>query len=216
MHWVQGASDYVDLRLAADLPTLPRTSVLAALSAPAGAALARGEGFAGRISVVGGVCTWARWINLHGTHEGIDAGEMTWDSAGDLIETGVHGVYTELWQRVAPGPFRTRWFTCGARRMAVVWSDTTVAFGIGDPSAPRWREEHGLGALCSGVYGLGYWDGGRAVVSGATDPRFVGERLFTSADLEASAITVPFPSGGGVWEAQAWTAEDPDASGGDI
>lgn len=70
--------------------------------------LARQQGFCGVTQIdpaPGGgadVCTWHRHHDYHPPRGTPDAGHMVFDGPDRLLETGVHGHYLEVWQRL-PG-----------------------------------------------------------------------------------------------------------------
>lgn len=71
-------------------------------------ALARQQGFCGVTQIEtpasGGadICTWLRRFDFQPPRGTPDAGHMVFDGPDRLIETGVHGHYLEVWQRL-PG-----------------------------------------------------------------------------------------------------------------
>jgi hypothetical protein len=62
------------------------------------------QGFSGitRISQVGGrdVCTWQRMVDYTPPRDSVDEGWVDFESSERLIETGIHGVYHEVWDRL--------------------------------------------------------------------------------------------------------------------
>lgn len=53
------------------------------------------------------VCTWQREIDLQPSRSTPDAGHMVFDSPDRVFETGIHGQYFEVWERL-PGSLGTR------------------------------------------------------------------------------------------------------------
>ena len=53
------------------------------------------------------VCTWQRQIDLQPPRSTPDAGHMVFDSTDCVFETGIHGKYFEVWERL-PGSAGTR------------------------------------------------------------------------------------------------------------
>jgi len=53
------------------------------------------------------VCTWQRKIDLQPPRSTPDAGHMVFDSPDVVHETGIHGTYFEVWERL-PGSLGTR------------------------------------------------------------------------------------------------------------
>ena len=103
VHWMQAGDIYADVRVPLERPDVSGLNSLADLPARDLHILAQAEGFAGHTKVENSVCTWERTINWHGATDAIDAGELSFDTAGRLIEAGVHANYTELWERWPAG-----------------------------------------------------------------------------------------------------------------
>lgn len=96
VRWLQTGQWHADLRV-------PEAARL--LAPPS---LARQQGFCGitRIDEQAGggadICTWQRHFDFQPPRDTSDAGHMVFDGPDRLIETGVHGHYLEVWQRL-PG-----------------------------------------------------------------------------------------------------------------
>ena len=189
VHWMQCGALYADLRIPATRPDPGGATCLAELDPPALAALMAAEGFAGTIDVREGICTWARHVNWHGAPEGIDAGRMSFDAAGDLIEDGVHAEYRELWRRMPDRPSqaqRVRW--AGLEGVLVI-SDSRFLLGLGTPGAPSSAPlraalqagslPDGIAEQFRGLYLLGRWYGGQGVALLCTNPFLEGMRVLT-------------------------------------
>lgn len=62
------------------------------------------QGFCGitRISQINGrdVCTWQRMVDYTPPRDTVDEGWVDFESSERLIETGIHGVYHEVWDRL--------------------------------------------------------------------------------------------------------------------
>lgn len=139
VHWIQAGHAYADVRIPADRPDLSGASSLSDLSAQQLAALARAEGFAGRITLDGAVCTWARDINWHGTPDAADIGHISFDAQGRMIEAGVEADYTELWERAEAPPPTARHYRNGGDRAFIVSAGNRFVIGIGRPGRRRPR-----------------------------------------------------------------------------
>ena len=104
--WLQTAYWHADLRIPAARPDFLGVSALADCSAVQLAWLATQQGFAGTTAVTATpeaeICTWHRVLDFQPPAAGPDAGFMQFTPTR-LIETGVHGVYLEHWQKL-PGP----------------------------------------------------------------------------------------------------------------
>ena len=98
VHWKQVGLNYADLRIPRARPDLTGAAALSDLPAAALLDLAQAEGFAGQVTLSGDHCTWHREINWHGPSEAQDVGAIRFDDDGQMIETGVHADYAELWQ----------------------------------------------------------------------------------------------------------------------
>lgn len=96
VHWLQTGLWHGDLRVPAD----------ADRATPAGRA--QQQGFAGTTAItrpdpaLPEVCTWQRTIDLQPPRSTPDAGHMVFETPDRVIETGIHGSYLEVWERL-PG-----------------------------------------------------------------------------------------------------------------
>jgi hypothetical protein len=88
VRWLQTPHWHADLRVPAALPRDP----------------AHHQGFAGSTEVEtsghGEVCHWHREVDLQPPGPTPDAGWMVFETTERAIETGVHGVYREVWERL--------------------------------------------------------------------------------------------------------------------
>lgn len=111
VHWLQTARWHADLRVPAEGEVGRAASGLATMSTEQCLALAQQKGFFGRTEVLAqvprDVCTWHRRLDLHPPGLTPDAGWMEFESDDCVIETGVHGVYREVWERVPGSTGRT-------------------------------------------------------------------------------------------------------------
>ncbi|MBT9550282.1 MAG: hypothetical protein IV088_05490 [Hydrogenophaga sp.] len=96
VRWLQTGLWHGDLRVPADADR--RT--------PQG--LAQQQGFAGTTAITRPdpdqpeVCTWQRVIDMQPPRSTPDAGHMVFETPSRVIETGLHGTYLEVWERL-PG-----------------------------------------------------------------------------------------------------------------
>lgn len=124
VRWLQTGLWHGDLRVPAD----------AARNTPEGLALQ--QGFAGTTAItrpdaaLPEVCTWQRTIDFQPPRSTPDAGHMVFETPARVVETGIHGRYLEVWERL-PGSL--------GRRIALARLDAG-----GQPSAER--------LLVSGLY----------------------------------------------------------------
>jgi hypothetical protein len=98
--WLQTARWHADLRV----PALPAGTALDAGAAVSLARRASLQGFLGvtTVDLRDGVeqCTWHRKFDVQPASAMPDAGWLAFETPDRLIETGVHGVYREVWQRL--------------------------------------------------------------------------------------------------------------------
>lgn len=111
VHWLQTARWHADLRVPA-AAELGRSAIpLDAMSPAQHLALAQQQGFFGRTEVqsqvLPEVCAWHRRLDLQPPGLTPDAGWMAFDGDDRVIETGVHGVYREVWERLPGSTGRT-------------------------------------------------------------------------------------------------------------
>lgn len=117
VHWLQTGLWHGDLRVPADAD---RTTA---------AGRAQQQGFAGTTAItrpdpaLPEVCTWQRSIDLQPPRSTPDAGHMVFETPERVIETGIHGSYLEVWERL-PGSV--------GQRIALAALDAT-----GQPTAER-------------------------------------------------------------------------------
>lgn len=164
VRWLQLGRWHADLRV----PHAARLGVSSTPVWPYGpqlqAQLGLQQGFAGITRVATGVggeiCTWHRLVDYQPSAPDPDAGHMSFDGADCVVETGVHGVYREVWLRLegssgraialaeptrADGQPPARLFLAGRYLMRVrpcarVWQpEFEISFG--PLEAGRWRIE---------------------------------------------------------------------------
>jgi hypothetical protein len=111
VRWLQLGRWHADLRV----PQAARRGPAAGASWPYSesqlALLRQQQGFCGVTQVEsraqGEVCTWHRLVDYQPPGPSPDAGLMVFETPDRVIETGVHGVYREIWQRLpdSSGPY---------------------------------------------------------------------------------------------------------------
>ena len=117
VHWLQTGLWHGDLRVPADADRTTHT------------ARAQQQGFAGTTAITRPdaaqpeVCTWQRTIDFQPPRSTPDAGHMVFETPERVIETGIHGTYLEVWERL-PGSV--------GQRIALAALDAT-----GEPTAER-------------------------------------------------------------------------------
>ncbi|MFW5655075.1 MAG: hypothetical protein ACOCYW_05440 [Roseicyclus sp.] len=212
VHWLQAGALYADIRVPHDRPRLPG-SCLAEATAPDIAALMRAEAFAGTISVEGGVCTWAREVNWHGTPEGVDAGAMAFED-GALIETGVHADYAERWVREGTG-LRTSRVTSGTHAGVLVEDAGRFLLVMGVRGAPssaplvvaleRGTIPPGVAAHFAQPCAMGRWEGSAGIAELALDPFAEGRVVL---ERSGPGLTLRWPGFDGRQTAEALSQSD--------
>lgn len=102
VRWLQTARWHADLRV----PARSRTRSAEAETFPLPLQqLAQQQGFFGETEVVdagGDICTWYRRYDFQPPGKTPDAGRMLFETPDQVIETGIHGRYLEVWERL-PG-----------------------------------------------------------------------------------------------------------------
>ena len=96
--WLQTQRFYVDIRLQADRPVRHDASSFEAYGEEELLRLAMVQGFAGVLTVTGGVCLWRRELDYQPPAPTPD--EARFEIEGDrMTEFGIHADYTEIWRR---------------------------------------------------------------------------------------------------------------------
>jgi hypothetical protein len=96
VRWLQGLTDYIDLRQPPERPDFAGVRCLRDLTMAQLGWLAAQDGFAGQLRVSGGIFEWRRDIDFQPPADTPDRGSLTRD--GDLmIEEGYHSPYIEHW-----------------------------------------------------------------------------------------------------------------------
>jgi len=192
VHWMQAGDVYADVRVPLDRPSMGGATCLAELPVSALAALAQAEGFAGTTSVTDSTCTWTRVINWHGATSSLDAGRLSWDREGCLVEEGVYATYAELWTRPADEPTRAEIFAAGSARAYLVTVGQAFVLGFGWLDAPLrapvvaaladGHRHADVPALFEGAHALGHWSDAGAVADLATNPFMEGHPILTRTE----------------------------------
>jgi hypothetical protein len=100
VHWLQGPTDYADLRQPPGRPDFSGVKCLRELTQAHLGWMAAQDGFAGRLSVSAGVFEWRRDIDFQPPGPTPDRGWLSRN--GDvLIEDGYHAPYVEHWHRAS-------------------------------------------------------------------------------------------------------------------
>ncbi len=174
--WAQAQHLFVDIRIPAIRPDIGAHTCLADLSTQDLAQLKAAEGFAGVVDLQNSVCTWHREINWHGPPREIDAGALSFDTTGRLIETGVHAPYAEQWQHWEATPFHAQRIHTDDLEGILLFSDKYFFLGMGVPVNLQPAADNGaqnnmtVVDLFSSEYVFGHWDGHVGTSELSTNP----------------------------------------------
>jgi hypothetical protein len=177
VHWLQTGLWHGDLRVPAD----------AERATPADRA--QQQGFAGTTAITRPdparpeVCTWQRSIDFQPPRSTPDAGHMVFETPERVIETGIHGSYLEVWERL-PGSV--------GRRIALAALDAA-----GEPTAER--------LLVSGRY-LMHLRPREAAWPADTAPDDTLTQVVQRHAAEAEAL-LDFQITFGTWDEGVWAVE---------
>ncbi len=104
VRWMQLGRWHADLRVPAAARIERAVLPLSECSQQQLALLMTQQGFCGVTQVTTGaggeVCTWHRLVDYQPPESGPDAGVMVFETPDCIIETGIHGVYREIWRRL--------------------------------------------------------------------------------------------------------------------
>ncbi|MCV3271886.1 hypothetical protein [Roseobacter sinensis] len=205
VHWMQCGPYYADLRIPDTLPDISGARALDELDTETLLALMRAEGFAGTVRVDDGICTWERRINWHGTPSEIDAGRLSFDDQGALIEDGVHAEYRELWLRCPHPPIEALGGQADGYDVILLSSEATFLLAVGVPEAPpatplvaaleRGERPEGLAQHFSSLYVMGLWDGADGIARLTTDPRMKGDAVLSRSGQQIQVFVPGFEGG---------------------
>lgn len=164
VRWMQLGRWHADLRIPAAVRADRNAKLLAKDGPEQLARLATQQGFCGVTQVTsrdaGEMCTWHRLEDYQPPGQSPDTGLMVFETPDCVIETGVHGVYREIWQRLphstgrlialveperADGQARARLFMAGQYLMRVrprrqSGPDFEISFGA--IKSGRWHLQH--------------------------------------------------------------------------
>ena len=200
VHWVQAGQWCADIRVQLVRPSLA-TGALAAMAPAELAVLLSAEGFAGRTTLEGDICTWHRDWNWRGFPCPVDAGTLWFDPEGRLIEDGVHADYREEWQAVPGGHWTALAFEGAGAEGLLIANETQFLLGLGQRNAPALS---GLAAALldgllplaaaeaafASVYVIGHWQGRTGVADLSTQPFCEGQAVL-QRDNAMARLTLP-------------------------
>ncbi len=215
VHWMQCGAYYADLRVPDSLPDLSDAECLCDLDPETLRKLMLAEGFAGTISVEDDVCTWARRINWHGKPDGVDAGRMSFDAQGALIEDGVHADYRELWVRQADVPLEALGCEADGQEVFLISSETAFILAVGATTAPashaliaaldRGQKPAGLESHFSSFYAFGRWDGTDGIALLSTNPVLAGDTILSRTGKNSRDFTLAYRAYDGSFHSRGLT-----------
>lgn len=222
VHWLQTGRWHGDLRVPAD----------ADRSTSAGRA--QQQGFAGTTAItrpdpaLPEVCTWQRTIDFQPPRSAPDAGHMVFETPERVIETGIHGTYLEVWERL-PGsvgrrialarldaegrPTTERLLVSGRYLMHL--RPRTAAWPTGtapDDTLVQVVQRHAgvAEALLDFHIAFGSLEDSHWTIERATDPALEGmiHACALQRTDEAKAIVLSGQKTNGAWHVLEWQAND--------
>jgi hypothetical protein len=198
VRWLQLGHWHADLRI----PLVARADLGAGACWPYSerqrALLVRQQGFCGVTQVAtdaqGEVCTWYRLVDYQPPGDRPDAGRMIFETPDRVVETGVHGVYREIWQRLpqSTGPYialaeperpdgqaSARLFRAGRYLMRV------------RPVQPAWQPEF---EISFGMFDAGQWrieQSTRPELAGSSTNLSIRRQGMNLAQVDAAWVATP-------------------------
>ncbi|WP_299476771.1 hypothetical protein [uncultured Roseibium sp.] len=224
VYWFQADSLFTDLRIPARFSNGLPVACLAELDQADLMALADAEGFAGRSSVVGSVCTWERVINLQGPETGRDIGRLQRTSGG-LFEYGVNADFVELWlhQKINGTAPEGRVLTCdGGLWGFLISSESRFLFALDRPARKNltlpWKEalahaltnadRDQLADLFQAEYSFGRIVDGSAMIELSSHPNRVGAVLCDNLHAVSDKLETNHTRFDGQTLRRIWTAAE--------
>jgi hypothetical protein len=211
VRWMQLGRWHADLRIPQGARCGPAACTTLPYSERQRALLVRQQGFCGvtrlEADAQGEVCTWHRVADYQPPGDSPDAARMIFETPDRLIETGVHGVYREIWQRLpqsggryialaeperADGQASARLFLAGRYLMRV------------RPVQPAWQPEF---EISFGVLDAGQWR-----IEQSTRPELEGQCTTLSIrlqDMNLAQVEAAW-AGTSAWQVLEWAALDKD------
>ncbi|MDO8903861.1 hypothetical protein [Hydrogenophaga sp.] len=221
VRWLQTGLWHGDLRVPAE----------ADRSTPPGRA--QQQGFAGTTAItrpdpaLPEVCTWQRTIDFQPPRSTPDAGHMVFETPDRVIETGIHGTYLEVWERL-PGsigqrialarlgpngePTAERLLVCGRYLMHLCPRDTPWPADLAPDETLAdlmQRHPHQASALLNFTIAFGTWIDGMWTVERATRPALEGHAMtFTLERISNTVVNVMSNGMPPRWHVLEWHAPD--------
>lgn len=202
VHWLQAGPWCADIRVPLLRPGLDAGSLDAMTPADLAALLAA-EGFAGRVTLGGTLCTWHRDWNWQGYPCPVDAGTLRFDPTGRLIEDGAEADYREEWERVPCATFAAEAVTTDGADGLLLGNGGSFLLALGRRGAPSWpalaealREGRAAPAEAApafaSVYVLGHWDDGTGIADLSTQPFCEGQPVLAREGAAARLVLPDF------------------------
>jgi hypothetical protein len=98
--WLQAGEQHIDIRIPDERPDFSSCACLQDCSMAQLRWLATQQGFAGVTTVNGTVCQWQRELDFQPSTGVADIGDMVFESAHKLLETGIETSYFEVWEKI--------------------------------------------------------------------------------------------------------------------
>jgi hypothetical protein len=160
------------------------------------AADAQKQGFSGVTRVTqraeGEVCSWLRMVDYQPPRATVDEGFMEFKTPDQVIETGIHGVYHEVWDRL-PGSTGRQIALAHLQTRLFVSGDFVMRVRPCQPIGPEF--EISFGRLADGV-----WH-----VEQSTLAELVGQHIALSfAQTAPQQATVQMDGVAGAWDILEW------------
>lgn len=105
--WLQAGEQHIDIRTPDERPDFSSCACLQDCSIAQLRWLATQQGFAGVTTVNGTVCQWQRELDFQPNTGVADIGDMVFDGANRLLETGIATSYFEVWEKVVDSELNT-------------------------------------------------------------------------------------------------------------
>ena len=209
VRWLQTPHWHADLRVPATLPRDPT----------------RHQGFAGSTEVEtsghGEVCHWHREVDLQPPGPNPDAGWMVFETTERAIETGVHGIYREVWERLPEsigasialgrtergGVFQERLLLAGhclmrLRARAARWPALVAGDTLAEVCA---RHPAEAAALLDFEISFGHLVAGKWTIERSSMPALEGQRIGVVIDRDSTTeAQVRMDSDTGAWTIVDW------------
>ena len=203
VRWLQLGRWHADLRIPAAARATGSALPFSACRQAQLALLATQQGFSGFTQVTRGergeVCTWHRVVDYQPPRPTVDAGVMVFEDPDCVIETGIHGVYREVWHRLPNSTERLIALAEPARRDRL----SSARIFIAGKYMMKVRPSHPTGPDFE--ISFGFVEAGRWHIQQSTIPEFEGQRILFSATRSGrtkATVVVDYSSAG--WDILEW------------